>query len=277
MTRVRLLRGGQVTLPAAARRKLKLAEGDYLEAELVDNGVLLKPISDEREKTWQRVLDAPKSVRYIGPEPRSRPDQEEEMIFEAVEASRHELIRAVLDSSVLISAFLTAGGTSHARRYYAYSDENVEADIADLAALAEAVTDLPELRAVPLDQKDDVIVATAAKAGADFLVTGDHHLLSLGAYGGHPDGDAAAVPRPAGRLRPRLADGVNPVSPADQLLARSVRWGSSSARSAATASSLSHSAGPSTRPTSWPSGSSTRVVGRPKAPSARLAAELGSR
>lgn len=89
MTRVRLLRGGQITLPAEVRRKLKLAEGDYLEAELVDNGVLLKPISDEREKTWQRVLDAPKSVRSIGPEPRSRPDQEEEMIFEAAEASRH--------------------------------------------------------------------------------------------------------------------------------------------------------------------------------------------
>jgi len=91
MTLVRLLRGGQVALPAAVREKLKLAKGDYLEAEMVDNGVLLRPVSDiEREKAWQRVLDAPKSVRHIGPEPRPSPEREEEMIFEAVEAARHE-------------------------------------------------------------------------------------------------------------------------------------------------------------------------------------------
>jgi AbrB family looped-hinge helix DNA binding protein len=51
MTRVRLLRGGQVTLPADVRQKLKLSQGDYLEAELVESGVLLKPVSDvERDR-----------------------------------------------------------------------------------------------------------------------------------------------------------------------------------------------------------------------------------
>ena len=91
MALVRLLRGGQVTLPAELRQKLKLAQGDYLEAEMVENGVLLKPVSVvERERTWQRVLEAPKSVRYIGPQPRPSPEEEEQMIFEAVEASRHE-------------------------------------------------------------------------------------------------------------------------------------------------------------------------------------------
>ena len=68
MALVRLLRGEQVTLPADLRQKLKLAQGDYLEAEVVENGVLLKPVSViEREKAWQRVLEAPKAVRYIGP------------------------------------------------------------------------------------------------------------------------------------------------------------------------------------------------------------------
>ena len=90
MARIRLLRDGQVTLPADVRRKLKLAEGDYLEAELVDNGVLLQPISDEREKAWQRVLDAPKSVRYIGPEPRPSPEEEEEWLAEEIQAARRE-------------------------------------------------------------------------------------------------------------------------------------------------------------------------------------------
>jgi AbrB family looped-hinge helix DNA binding protein len=91
MTRVRLLRDGKVTLPAAVRQKLKLAEGDYLEAELVDNGVVLKPVSEaEREKAWQRILDAPKSVRYIGPEPRPTPEEEEEWIAEEIKAARLE-------------------------------------------------------------------------------------------------------------------------------------------------------------------------------------------
>lgn len=123
----------------------------------------------------------------------------------------------MLDSSVLVSSFLTAGGTSYTvlsaaergdfvlclssaileethrslrdkvktiRRHYTYPDARIDTHIADLAALAEPVTDLPELRVVPLDPKDDVIVATAVKAGADYLVTGDRHLLSLGVYEG---------------------------------------------------------------------------------------------
>ena len=91
MTLVRVLRGGQVTLPAEVRQKLKLAKGDYLEAEVVERGVLLKPVSVvERELAWQRVLEAPRSVRYIGPQPRPSPEEEEQMIFDAVEASRHD-------------------------------------------------------------------------------------------------------------------------------------------------------------------------------------------
>jgi uncharacterized protein len=125
------------------------------------------------------------------------------------------MIRAVLDSSVLVSAFLTQSGTSHAvlsaaregvfvlclsreileetrrslrekvrtiRRYYAYPDERVDQHI---AALAEFASDLPELHVVPLDPKDDAIVATAVAARADYLVTGDkRHLLPLGEYEG---------------------------------------------------------------------------------------------
>ena len=57
MTRVRLLRDGQVTLPAEVRRKLRLAAGDYLEAELVESGVLLKLVTaDDRERALERML-----------------------------------------------------------------------------------------------------------------------------------------------------------------------------------------------------------------------------
>jgi AbrB family looped-hinge helix DNA binding protein len=88
---VRLLRGGQVTLPAEVRQKLKLAQGDYLEAEVVENGVLLKPVSDvAREKAWRRVLEAPKSVRYISPKPRPSPEEEEQWLADEIEAARLE-------------------------------------------------------------------------------------------------------------------------------------------------------------------------------------------
>ena len=51
--------------------------------------------------------------------------------------------------------------------------------------MAELVTDLPTLRAVPDDPKDDMVVATAVAAKADYLVTGDRrHLLPIGSYEG---------------------------------------------------------------------------------------------
>ena len=123
--------------------------------------------------------------------------------------------RAVLDSSVLISAFLTPRGiTADVLRAaargavviclsaeiltetaaallrhrklaarYGYTPAEVRAFCDDLAGSAEMVAGLPPLRAVPDDPKDDVIVAPAVAAAAGFLVTGDRkHLLSLGSY-----------------------------------------------------------------------------------------------
>ena len=91
MTRVRLLRGGKVTLPAAVRHKLELAQGDYLEAELVESGVLLKPVSDiTREEAWECIVNASKEVRYGGPEPRPAPEDEEEWIAAEIKTARLE-------------------------------------------------------------------------------------------------------------------------------------------------------------------------------------------
>ena len=123
--------------------------------------------------------------------------------------------KAVLDSSVLISAFLTRGGVPdqvldaaergdftlclsgeilaetasvllrapklHA--HYGFDPAAAEAFCDGLAAMAEIATDLPKLQAVPADPKDDMVVATAVAAKAGYLVTGDRkHLLSLGTY-----------------------------------------------------------------------------------------------
>lgn len=40
---IRLIRHGQVTLPAKFRSALRLKEGDYLEAMMHENGIMLKP------------------------------------------------------------------------------------------------------------------------------------------------------------------------------------------------------------------------------------------
>lgn len=47
-TLLKVKRWAQITLPAEIRRELNLSEGDYLEAEKVEGGVLLKPVRIER-------------------------------------------------------------------------------------------------------------------------------------------------------------------------------------------------------------------------------------
>lgn len=90
MALVRLLRGGQVTLPAALRDKLKLAKGDYLEAEVVENGVLLRPVSVvEREQAWDELMEIVDEPKWRAP-PTMSPEEEEEWIAAEVEAARRE-------------------------------------------------------------------------------------------------------------------------------------------------------------------------------------------
>jgi len=123
------------------------------------------------------------------------------------------VLSAVLDGSVLISAFATPRGTCadvlraagrgafamhvspeilaetgdklrgkpKLQARYGYGERDVAEFCDDLAASARLMADLPRLRAVPLDLKDDMVVATAVAPRADYLVTGDRrHLLVLG-------------------------------------------------------------------------------------------------
>ena len=128
--------------------------------------------------------------------------------------SAPEMPKVVLDSSTLISAFLTPQGTcaevlrraqghyelclsdeimaetassllhdekSQAR--YGYEREEVEKFILALDAAATIVSELPQERMVPNDPKDDIIIGTALRAEAQFVITGDrNHLLVLGEY-----------------------------------------------------------------------------------------------
>jgi putative PIN family toxin of toxin-antitoxin system len=127
------------------------------------------------------------------------------------------MLKAVLDSSVLVSAFIaphrelmqllvlplrhryelvlskdilteTAESllTKESTRSYAeYTDADVQLYLAWLLSVATLIDEVPELLAVPADPKDNMVIATAVAGKADYLVTGDRkHLLPMKAYQG---------------------------------------------------------------------------------------------
>ena len=124
---------------------------------------------------------------------------------------------AVLDSTILISAFLAQRGVSnellrharagafhlflseeileeaqgvlldeerrHCQRYH-YPNEEAIHFIEGLRVFADLVTDLPPVSVVIRDPNDDMVVATAERAQAAYIVTRDKDLLSLHHYEG---------------------------------------------------------------------------------------------
>lgn len=127
------------------------------------------------------------------------------------------MLKAVLDTGVLVSAVLNPidGGASfdllrfaregkyelhlsggiieetarvlltrrHIRERYAYSDADVAEFCGGLFAVAVIETELPNIQIVR-DPADDMIVACAAATRADYLVSRDKDLLSIGEYAG---------------------------------------------------------------------------------------------
>jgi putative PIN family toxin of toxin-antitoxin system len=55
-------------------------------------------------------------------------------------------------------------------------------DVEEIAELSTLVTVSGMLRAVPDDPDDDVVIECAVAGGAEFVVSGDRHLLALRAY-----------------------------------------------------------------------------------------------
>jgi len=145
---------------------------------------------------------------------------------------------AVLDSTVLISAFLAQRGVSnellryaregafllflsgeildeaqgvlldeerrHCQRYHYLNEEAINF-IEGLRVFAHLVTELPQVTAVSRDPNDDMVVATAQRAQVAYIVTRDKDLLALQRYEGitmiTPEAFIAIV-RERGRLNP---------------------------------------------------------------------------
>ncbi len=121
-------------------------------------------------------------------------------------------LHVVFDSVVAVSAFLTDGLAAdvvsqceenailytseeilweirrvllekpHIRNRYHYSSEQVEVFINHLRNISTVVVELPEIRVMERDPKDDMIIACAVAASVDYIISRDRDLLDLGSY-----------------------------------------------------------------------------------------------
>ena len=91
MALVRLKRAAQITLPAELRKRFNLEEGDYLEAEAVADGILLKPIAvidrQHARQTLREILDR---VHAKLPPSDKSPLAQEEEIAQIIKELRRE-------------------------------------------------------------------------------------------------------------------------------------------------------------------------------------------
>jgi AbrB family looped-hinge helix DNA binding protein len=89
MALLKILRSSQITLPAELRRRFGLSEGDYLEAQAVEEGILLKPVSVvDRQKAGQALLTLLDRVHAKQPSSKVAPPAQEEWITQEVKAFR---------------------------------------------------------------------------------------------------------------------------------------------------------------------------------------------
>ena len=92
MALLRLKRAAQITIPVELRKRFNLEEGDYLEAEAVEEGILLKPVTVmEREQARQALRELLANRRAA--QPAQSPEElkeEEEAITHMIKEMRQE-------------------------------------------------------------------------------------------------------------------------------------------------------------------------------------------
>ena len=78
MALLKVLRAGQVTLPIELRRQLHLETDGYVEAEVVKDGILLKPVSVvAQKKAWDKVIKVLDRVHAKLPARKKTPVEQE--------------------------------------------------------------------------------------------------------------------------------------------------------------------------------------------------------
>lgn len=91
MSLVKVIRHGQVTLPAAIRKQLRVEEGDYLEAEIVEGAVVLRPKAViDRASAWNEIKEIVQEKKWVGPGPEPSEDELLAMIDDEIHRLRAE-------------------------------------------------------------------------------------------------------------------------------------------------------------------------------------------
>jgi AbrB family looped-hinge helix DNA binding protein len=92
MTIIRIRERAQITLPAEVRKALNVEKGDYLEAEVVEGSLMLKPVAlVDRKAAKARLNELLRGSRYVGPAPEPSEDEVMEEAVQAVKETRREL------------------------------------------------------------------------------------------------------------------------------------------------------------------------------------------
>jgi uncharacterized protein len=120
------------------------------------------------------------------------------------------MLQVVLDTNVLVSAIISDGKPRELLRKgitkqysilisdlilkeliivlrrpkFKISEDEVQRTILAVIRTAHVVNVKTKIKAVKEDPKDDMIIETAIDGGADFIVTGDSHLLALKTFRG---------------------------------------------------------------------------------------------
>ncbi len=84
---VRVLRGGQITMPKELREVLEIKEGDILEVEMEKNKVVLKPkVLVDKDRAWNKLNQV---TAKVGQRHRKIPEKEvEKDVLEAIKKVR---------------------------------------------------------------------------------------------------------------------------------------------------------------------------------------------
>jgi putative PIN family toxin of toxin-antitoxin system len=101
--------------------------------------------------------------------------------FDLLDLCRTGAFELILSNEILeemADVLLTRG---HLRRRFQYTDADAVEFCQELARMATLAQDIPEITVVR-DPADDMVLACALAAGAEYLVTRDNDLLSLGTY-----------------------------------------------------------------------------------------------
>ena len=125
------------------------------------------------------------------------------------------LMKVVLDTNVVVSRFISQGGVpgqlidrwsrgdydllvsepvlieyqqaltyAHVRKLHGYTDLQIEGWLGEVRKTSINIVAIGALRVVSADPKDDKFIECAIAGGADYIVSGDKHLLDLREYEG---------------------------------------------------------------------------------------------